>query len=152
MFNNGLQFIMGEDETFREMISTARNISRDYKLPGREKVQGTLLDNCFENHIKNQRENLINGVDIYGLHFQGDGTTTNDTTLLNILYGGVYIHVSVQKIVECTDHITGGHKKDSKFVAEISFDSMNDIDPEKKLVDQYIFDGASMCRKAQKIL
>ena len=69
IFNNGLKFIIGEEETFRAMISAARNVSRDYKMPGRETVRGPLLDNCFENNIKNQREKLINGADIYGLHF-----------------------------------------------------------------------------------
>ena len=38
IFNNGLQFKMGEDETFRGMISAARNVSRYYKLPVRETV------------------------------------------------------------------------------------------------------------------
>ena len=60
--------------------------------------------------------------------------------------------MSVQKIVDCTGHITGGHKKDSKFVAESLFDTMKDLDPERKLVDLHMFDGASVCRKAQKIL
>ena len=52
-------------------------------------MRGLLLDNFFENNIKNQREKLLNGVDICGLHFQGDGTKTKDTPLLNILAGGV---------------------------------------------------------------
>ena len=39
----------------------------------------------FENHIKNQREKLLNGSDIYGLHFQGDGATIKDKIILNIL-------------------------------------------------------------------
>ena len=71
------------------MISASRNVSRDYKLPGRETVQGPLLDNCFENHIKKQCEKLPNGADIYGLHFQCGGATIKDTPLLNILAGGV---------------------------------------------------------------
>ena len=61
-------------------------------------MQGPLLDNCFENHIKNQCEKLLNGADIYGLHFQGDGETIKDTPLLNFLDGGVRLLVSVQKI------------------------------------------------------
>ena len=75
------------------MISAARNVSRDYKLPGRETVRGTLIDNFFENHIKNQREKLLNGADIYGLHFQGDGAIIKETPLLNILSGGVHLRV-----------------------------------------------------------
>ena len=70
------------------MISSARNVSRNYKLPGRETLQGPLLGNCFDNHIKNQREKLLNGADIYGIHFQGGGATIKDTPLLNILSGG----------------------------------------------------------------
>ena len=55
IFNNGLQFRIGEEDTSREMPSAVRNVSGDYKLPGREAVQGSFIDECFENHIKNQR-------------------------------------------------------------------------------------------------
>ena len=111
-----------------------------------------MLDNYFDNHIKNQREKLLNEADVYGLHFQCDGATIKDTPLLNILAGGVYLPVSVQNIMDCTGHITGGHKKDANFFAESSFDRMNGLDTEKKLVDLHMFDGASVCRKAQNIL
>ena len=59
--------------------------------------------------------------------------------------------MSVQKILECTGHITGDHNKDAKFVAEGFFDPMNELDPEKKLVDLNMFDGSSVCRKDKKI-
>ena len=75
------------------MISAARKVSRDYKMPGRDTVQGPFIDNCFEDHIKNQCDKLLNRSDIYGLHFQGDGATIKDRTLLNILAGGIYISV-----------------------------------------------------------
>ena len=35
ILNNGLQFRIGEDKIFRSIISAARNVSRNYKLPGR---------------------------------------------------------------------------------------------------------------------
>ena len=38
IFNNGLQFRKGEDETFRSIISADRNVSRGYNLPRREVV------------------------------------------------------------------------------------------------------------------
>ena len=59
--------------------------------------------------------------------------------------------MSVQTIVYCTGHITGGHKKDAKFVAESFFDPMNDLGPEKKLVDLHMFNGASVCKKSKYI-
>ena len=68
------------------------------------------------------------------------------------LMGGGCLPVSFQNIVEFTGHITGGHKKDAKYVADVFFDPMNDLDTENKLVDLHMFDGASLCRKSQKIL
>ena len=88
IFKNGIQLRIWEDETFRAIISTARNVPRNYNLPGRETVRGLVLDNVFENHIKSQHEKLLNGADLYGLHFQGDGATIKDTALINILAGG----------------------------------------------------------------
>ena len=43
IFNNGLQFIIGEEEKFRAMISAIRKFSRDYKLPLRRRYEGSLL-------------------------------------------------------------------------------------------------------------
>ena len=91
------------------------------------------------------------GADIYGLHFQGDCATIKDMPVLNILAGGGYLPVSVPNIVNCTGHITSGHKKAAKFVAGILFHPMSDLDPGKKLVYLHIFDKASGYRKAEKI-
>ena len=52
--------------------------------------------------------------------------------------------------MDYTGHIKGGHKKDAICFADSFFDPMNDLDPEKKLVDLQMFDGATVCRKAQK--
>ena len=68
-------------------------------------MQGPLLDNCFGNHIKNQRENLLNGADICGLHFQGYGATIKETPLLNIFARVFHLPVSVQNILHYTGHI-----------------------------------------------
>ena len=75
IFNNGLKFIIREEETSRAIIWAEINVSRYYKQPGRETVLGTLLDIFFDNHIKNQREKLLNRVEIYGTHFQDYGAT-----------------------------------------------------------------------------
>ena len=54
IFNNGLQLGIGEDETFRAMVSASSNVSSDYNLPGSEIVRGPLVGNFFDNHINNQ--------------------------------------------------------------------------------------------------
>ena len=150
IFKNGIQFRIGEEKTIRVMISADRNVSRDYNLPGRKTIRGPFIDKFFKNHIKNQCEKLLNGAYIYGIHFQYNGKKTKDTPLLNILDGGDHLPVSFQNILDFKGHTTGGQKKDSKFVADSFFDPKNDLDPEKKLVDLHMFDGASVYIKAQK--
>ena len=54
--------------------------------------------------------------------------------------------------MECTGHITGGNNKDANRFADIFFDPMSDLDPDKKHVELHMFDGASVCRKAKKVL
>ena len=65
--------------------------------------------------------------------------------------GGVYLPASVQKIVDCTVHITGVQKKYAKVVVGSFFGPMNDLYPDKKLVELHMFDGSSVCKKAKKI-
>ena len=50
-------------------------------------------------------------------------------SLMYWLGEGGCLPVSVQNIVDCTGHITGGHKKDAKFVADTLFGPKNDLDP-----------------------
>ena len=76
---------------------------------------GTLLDNFFDNNINNQCDKLINGAYIYGLNFKCGAATSKDTPLLKILDKGLYLPVSVQNIMDCTGHITGGHNKNAIF-------------------------------------
>ena len=47
IFNNGIQFIIGEEDTFMAIISAVRKVPSYYKLPGGETVQGPLLDKFF---------------------------------------------------------------------------------------------------------
>ena len=59
--------------------------------------------------------------------------------------------MSVQNILDSIAHITGGHKKFAKFVANSFFDTMDELDTEKVLVDLHMLDGSSVCRKEKNI-
>ena len=107
IFNNVFQFIIGEEEKFREIVRSARNVSRDYKLSTRETVPGPLIDKCFDNHTKNQREKLLNGEDIYGFNFKGDGATIKENPYLISCLGG-FSYMCQFKIlwtVQVTSHV-----------------------------------------------
>ena len=90
----------------------------------------------------------MNGADIYGLHFQGDGAKIKYTPLLNILTVGFHLTVSVQKIVDCKGHITGSHNKDANCFEESFFDPMNDLHLWKKTV-AYISSMEPVCTETQ---
>ena len=150
IFNNDLKFIIGVEDTFREMINAARNVSRDYNMTGRETVQGLLIDDCFDNHIKNRREKLLNGADIYGLHFQGDGTTIKDRHLLNILAGGSSPDCIRPKYCGLDRSYHRWSQEEFYIFAESFFDTMNYLYPDNKLVNLHMFYGSSVYRKAQK--
>ena len=60
-------------------------------------------------------------------------------SLIYYLEGLNYLRQS-KNVVDYTGHITGGNKKDAKFVADIFFGPMNELDPENKLVD-LVHDG-----------
>ena len=123
----------------------------NYKLPERDTVWGLLLDNYFENNIKNQREKLLNRADIYGLHFQSDGATIKDMPILNILSGG-FTYLYQSKILWAVQVTSQAVTRIMQFFAEVFFDPMNEHDPEEKLMELHIFDWVSVCIKAQKYL
>ena len=99
IFKNCLQFIIGKDETFRAIISAARNFQVITSCQGGRRFEGRCFIIVLRIISITNLRIYYTGADIYGLHSQGDGAKIKDTPLLNILTGGVYIHVSVQKIV-----------------------------------------------------
>ena len=151
IYQNAIPFRQAEDHAFQAMIMHARNISSDFKFPGREKIRGPLLTACHDRHMLTVKEKLLNEAHIYGNHAQGDGANIG-VPLVNVLMGGVHLPVAVVKILDCRDHMLGGNKKDASFLAKEFIGPMLDLDPKKEYFDLQIFDGASVCKKAQRIM
>ena len=71
---------------------------------------------------------------------------------LKFLCAGVFNPAAVLEIVNCTSHLQTGGKKDASYIAGLFLPHLNDLDPQKSLVDLLYFDGASNVQKAGSII
>ena len=58
----------------------------------------------------------------------------------------------VLDVVDCTDHVSKGNKKDAFFICQQILPRMQQIDPEKQLFDLVAFDGAANVQKARALI
>lgn len=71
---------------------------------------------------------------------------------MNVLAAGVNNTTALLDIIDCSNHVAKGLKKDARYVASELEPLMLELDPEKTLFDLAAFDGASNVQKAGKIL
>ena len=149
----GLPFSIAESPKFIHMIRLAKHAGVNYIPPNRKEVAGRLLNVSYEHLQQAQMENLQKQGELFGLSLYGDGATVHKMPLLNILASGVFQLVAVLDIVNATQHLETGGKKDAEYIAAI-------MEPYiKKLelacpgsVDYLSFDGAGNVQLAGRIL
>ena len=150
--SNALPFRTTECMFFRQMIASARYVSKDYKCPNRDQMCGPLLQMCYDVNRQSDNKELMRDAEIFGLSCQGDGATIRHCPLLNFLVSGVHLPVAVRKITDCQEWVAKGNKKDGTFIANEFTEVMTDLDPGKHLFDLCIMDGASVCKLSQELL
>jgi hypothetical protein len=88
----------------------------------------------------------------FGLSFIGDGATIKNMPLLNILgLCGNTPPITIA-IVDCTDHMQEGGKKDESYIASLFEAKVAEYDPGNVNTDVFFFDGASNVQKAGEVL
>ena len=91
--------------------------------------------------------------DIYGISFFGDGATVKKAPLLNILASGVYNSAACMEIVDCSQHMEDGGRKNGKYIANQFHPYIVKCETHTpKVVDLVLFDGASNVQLAGNIL
>ena len=71
---------------------------------------------------------------------------------MNILASSPNNPSCVLDVVDCTDHVAKGNKKDAFFICQQMLPHMRKIDPEKNLFDLIAFDGAANVQKAGALM
>jgi hypothetical protein len=149
----GLPFSIANHPSFLKVIKLAKNVGNGYVLPNRRLIAGVLLDITYEHMQDIQKENLLNQVELFGLSLYGDGATIHKMPLLNMLASGVHENVAVLDIVDATEHIQQGGKKDAEYIASLFepyIEMFEKASPNS--VDYLSFDGAGNVQRAARIL
>ncbi len=134
------------------MLIHACNTNNSYKPPNQYEMSGDLLEANYVAYQSDQMTKLLMNVDIFGLGIFGDGTTIVKVPMMNILACLAGNSSCVLDVVDCSDHVAKGNKKDAFFICQQMLPHMQKIDPEKTLFDLIAFDGAANVQKAGALM
>jgi hypothetical protein len=137
---------------FKMLVRQCRLIDKDFVIPNSNKMGGELLDINFKNISSINKTNLLKEASVGGITFMGDGATIHRMPLLNVLATSGSIPPITVGIVDCTEHMAAGGKKDASYIADIFEDKVEEYDPTHTLTDIFYFDGASNVQKAGLVL
>jgi len=141
-----------ESPEFKRMVRMCRLVDKDFAIPIRFKIGGELLDINFANITAINKGKLLAEASTNGMTFLGDGATIKQMPLLNILAMSGFTPPLTIGIVDCTEHMAAGGKKDASYIADIFEDKVEEYDPNHTLTDLFYFDGASNVQKAGQVL
>lgn len=137
---------------FKRLVRQCRLIDQDFVIPNSNKMGGELLDINFKNISSINKTNLLKEASVCGITLMGDGATIHRMPLLNILAMSGSTPPLTIGIVDCTEHMAAGGKKDASYIADIFEDKVEEYDPNHTLTDLFYFDGASNVQKAGQVL
>jgi hypothetical protein len=146
--SKGLVFSAMEGPYFAKVIQPSRCVPVSYVPPNRKHIGGNLFKLSYNAKIELYITKLRKDADnMFGLSMLGDGATVKRMPLLNITCSGFDEQCAVLDVVDCTtEHMTACEKNVS-YIAFLFNQWIEKIDPERKLVDHIIFDGASNIQK-----
>ena len=147
-----LPFSMSEDALFKRILVKARATNHKYVPPTRYQVAGRLLDANFAAYQNDSLDSLLADVDTYGVSIFGDGATIVKTPMINILASSPTNPSCVLDVVDCSNHMLTGGKKDAWYIAKQILPIMRNIDPNKNRIHVVAFDGAYNVQKAGELM
>ena len=117
-------------------------------------MSGQLLDVLHDPNKDKMVRNLLLESKIFGVSIFGDGVTNTHVPLINILSSSPNNPFALLEIVDCTDQMAKGGKKDAKYLSGIVRPLVRWLEARVKsnIVDLIMFDGASNVQLAAKIV
>ena len=115
-------------------------------------VAGPLLDLTFETQLEKDFKDLRRDAETFGIGFFGDAATIKKDPLVNVLATGYHVPAMVVKVVDCTERLQEGEKKDGPFIAKLFLPVIEEVDVMKNLTDIVFFDGGSNMQSAGRII
>ncbi len=153
MHSHMLPFSLTECPKFLKLLNTAKSLGTGYLPPDRRKMSGLLLDMRYDTNKEEMIKNLLLESKIFGVTIFGDGSTITNIPLMNILAASPNNPFALLEIVDCTDQMAKGGKKDATYLAGIVRPLIKWLEARAKsnIVDLIMFDGASNVQLAGKL-
>jgi hypothetical protein len=106
---------------------------------------GTLLDVLYDTNKEKTIKNLLLESKIFAVTIFGDGATITNVPIVNVLAASPNNPFALLEIVDCTDQIANGGKKDVKYLSDIVRPLVRWLEARVKsnILDLITFDGAS---------
>lgn len=101
--------------------------------------------------IYRTKEIVAKDADLFGICLLGDGATVRGMPLMNVIVSTPNAN-SILDIIDCTDHMEAGGKKDARYIAEIFQEHIDMLDPRGTHLNAVLFDGASNVQKAGRVI
>jgi hypothetical protein len=149
---NSLPFSLAEDPLLKRMLVLSRNVNSAYEPPSRYEISGKYLTSIHDSYRREGLERLVGGAPSFGISIFGDGATIRRIPLINMLASNPDAPSVMLDVVDCSQHMSDGGKKDAWYIAKKFLPVMKEIDPDKQYIDLVVFDGASNIQKAAQLL
>ena len=101
---------------------------------------GKLLEDIYADYVTDAHIKLKMESNIFGIAIMGDGATFKKMPLFNVLFSSRYLPVYVSRILDFLEGLAVGQNKNGGFLASSIRPLMNEIDPNKLLIDLALFD------------
>ncbi len=76
-----------------------------------------MLNAMYDSYYEEEVAKLLDDVKLYGISVYGDGATIKTTPLINILACSPGKPACVLDVIDCSNHMSEGGKKDAKYIA-----------------------------------
>ncbi len=140
---HGLSFGIAKKPRFQAILKAAKNVKLEYVPPDANMVRGELLERNFESYQAKQMEQLKKDQDVFGLALYGDCATIKRMPLMNILASSINNPTILLEVVNATDQLEDGGKKDASWISSHFHPHLERIDPHGSIIDCFFFDGDS---------
>jgi hypothetical protein len=116
-------------------------------------MSGPLLDVLCNTNKEEMIKNILLESKIFGVTVFGDGATITNVPLINILAVSPNNSFALLEVVDCTDQMAQGGKKDAKYLSGIVRPFVRWLKARVKpnIIDLIMFDGASYVLLAAKL-
>ena len=117
------------------MLKCARFVTGKHKVPNRNRMSTDLLDCSYKQRLTDYNYQLRKDAARFGISMYGDGATVMKMPLINIMVSGVHQRSAVLDIVDTSNHMSKGGKKDALYIAKLFEPHIQNLDPDDCLVD-----------------